>query len=100
MRVLFSRASRRDMRDIALYIAADNPVRAHSFLGEMEEACRLLANKPYRFGLLPNYETRGLRRRPFDRYVIIYGVDEDHVIIHRIANAALDLDSLLKTLER
>ena len=71
MRVVFSEASRHDLRAIIGFIAADSPARARSFLAELEQACVSLADKPLRFPLVPAYEARAYRRRPYGNYSII-----------------------------
>jgi len=95
MRVVIVGTARKDLRDIALYIAEHNPVRAMSYVSELREACLSLADKPLRFGLLPGHEDRDLRIRPHGRYVIIYSVRTDRVLVHRVVNAALDRSNVV-----
>lgn len=95
MRVRFTDASRRDLANIALFIARDNESRALSYVDELEQACLGLSENPDRFGFLDGRENKGLRRRPFGRYLIIYRAEPDKVMIHRIVSTALDLANLL-----
>jgi len=50
-----------DLEQIADYIAADNPMRALSFVGELRKRCKRLADIPKGLPLLPRYEHVGIR---------------------------------------
>ena len=93
MRVVIAGSARNDLQDITIYIAEDNPARARSYVRKLREACISLSDSPLRFSLLPDHE--GFRFRPYGRYVIIYSVLEDHVVIHRVVNAALDRSNMV-----
>lgn len=95
MRVVFSDASRMDLRSIAVFIAGDSPARARSFVAELASACTSLADKPLRYPLIPEYEAKGLRRRPYGTYAIIYMVGTDTIAIARVLHSAMDLDAAL-----
>ena len=95
MRVLFSDTSRRDLRGITVFITADNPVRARSFVAELVGACTSLADNAQRYPLLPRYEAKGLRRRPHGNYAIIYSIGADAITIVRVLHAAMDLEAAL-----
>lgn len=95
MRVIFTDASRVDLRNITIFIAGDSPVRARSFVAELASACTSLADKPLRYPLIPEYENNGLRRRPYGNYAIIYTVGTDAITIARVLHSAMDLDVAL-----
>lgn len=95
MRVRFTRGSKRDLADIALYISRDSENRALTYIDELQQACLTLAENADRFGFLTGREHVGLRRRPYGRYLIIYRVSDDTVMIHRIVSSALDTANLL-----
>jgi toxin ParE1/3/4 len=95
MRVIFSDASRIDLRSITVFIASDSPTRARSFVAELAGACSSLADKPFRYPLIPDYEAKGLRRRPLGNYAIIYTVGTDAVTIARVLHTAMDLNAAL-----
>jgi len=46
MQVVFSLQAEIDLEEIADYIAADNPARAVSFIGEIREQCVRIAAAP------------------------------------------------------
>ena len=95
MRLRFSRDAQKDLFDIARYIARDNPLRAARFADELIVACQELRDQPERFPVLRRYAARGLRRRPYGTYSIIYVVGADDVFIVRIVSAARDLDPII-----
>tara|TARA_R110002020_G_scaffold6143_6_gene25701 strand:- start:1933 stop:2226 length:294 start_codon:yes stop_codon:yes gene_type:complete len=95
MRVIFSAASRKDLLAIAVFIAADNPARARSFVNELRVACAGLAEQADRFAVIPGYEAKGYRRRPHGHYSIIYFADQDTVRIFRVVHSARNLGQVL-----
>jgi len=95
MRVVFADASRADLRAITIFIAGDSPSRARSFVAELASACTSLADKPFRYPLIPEYETKGVRRRPYGNYAIIYTVGANTITIARVLHAAMDVDVAL-----
>ena len=46
MKLQASPRAARDLQEIALYIAQDNPQRAMSFIGELRERCLRVADAP------------------------------------------------------
>jgi plasmid stabilization system protein ParE len=94
MRLQFSTESKGDLREIGDYIALDNPIRALTFIGELEECCRALVDMPLRF---PQIQKSGveMRRRVFKGYSIFYVVDGDAVVVARILNDAVDYEQKL-----
>ena len=51
-RLVYTPQSKKDLSDIGLYIARDNPRRAMSFVRELREQCRKITQAPkaYRYG--------------------------------------------------
>jgi toxin ParE1/3/4 len=95
MKVVLSRAAQADLREIAFYIARDNKVRAISLVGEPQSKAQDTGRIPRAFPLIPRYEDRGIRRRPFGAYLILYRIDDDRVAIVRILHGARDYEALL-----
>lgn len=94
-RVILTVAAERDLVEIIDYIAERNPTRALSLAGELRAACLARAHFPY----------GGRRRRdisddlltfPYGRYLIVYSVEADHLLIRRILHGARDIDRLLR----
>lgn len=94
-RLLLSPRAATDLEEIAEYIARDNPVRAASFVAELEEKCRLVAAAPElhppRADLAP-----GLRVAVHGRYLVMYRdlPDQNTVRIERVLHGARNLPHL------
>jgi plasmid stabilization system protein ParE len=62
MIVTFTVAAEADLEAIADWIAADDPLRATTFVIELRQNCEALSDMPRRFPLVPRYEDAGIRR--------------------------------------
>ena len=91
MLVVFSSTARRDLIEIASFIATDSPSRAKTFIDELAAACEGLSDQPERFALIRGYEGKGYRSRPYGSYAIVYGVEQDHVRVLRVLHGARNL---------
>lgn len=95
-RLLLSPRAAIDLEEIAEYIARDNPVRAASFVAELEAKCRAVAETP------ELYPTRtdlapGLRMAVHGRYLVLYRdqLDENAVRIERVVHGSRNLSRLI-----
>jgi plasmid stabilization system protein ParE len=79
-----------DLEGIGDHIAADNPTRAVTFIGELVDACRGLADFPARFPIAERYAAAGIRQRVHGNYLIYYRVSGDDVEVIRIVHGAID----------
>jgi plasmid stabilization system protein ParE len=95
MKVVVSDAAYRDLLDIGRAIAKDSPRRAISFIDELHERCRGLSTMSRAFPLLPGWEDRGVRRRPFGDYLIFYRISSREVQVLRILHGARDYERIL-----
>lgn len=95
MKVVFTATAERNLENIADYIAADNPLRAVSFVRELRSKAMGLAGLPRAFPLVPRYERFGIRRRSHGQYLIFYRIEEDRIMILLVAHGAQDYDRLL-----
>ncbi|WP_347486169.1 type II toxin-antitoxin system RelE/ParE family toxin [Vandammella animalimorsus] len=78
------------------YIAADNPVRALSFVRELRAQCQRIALSPRSYRLRPELG-KSIRSCAHGRYVIFFESDEhDAVLIVRILHGARDLPALFQ----
>ena len=89
MRVEFSAAAESDLRDISLFIGADNPSRALSFALELRQACRDLQTMARRFEMVLSHGDRAIHRRVYRGYSIFYAVGERVQIVRIIHGAAV-----------
>jgi toxin ParE1/3/4 len=93
MRCLYSARAVDDLEDIAEYIARDNPQRALSFIGELRTRCEQFVTFPLNAPLRPDI-AEGIRMVPFGRYLILYSIAGDDLLIERIAHGARDIGQL------
>ena len=88
MKVIWSRAAEDDLVEIAAYIKQDAPKQAESFMRELAEADEAIADMPLAFGLVPRLEDRGIPKRAYGRYVILYQIEAGR--LHRVSHGARD----------
>lgn len=96
MNIVLSSRALGDLRRIAGFIARDNPLRAATFVGELRDTTRRLADMPHAFPLVPRFEAHGIRRRAWKGYGILYSVDGSQVFVHRILGPGQDHDRALQ----
>jgi toxin ParE1/3/4 len=90
-RLDFSPEAEADLLDIAAYIARDNPMRALSFIDELESRCADLLRFPEAGTPRPELAP-DLRSKPHGRYVIFYTPGPTAVRIERILHGARDVE--------
>ena len=95
MKVRFAAAAERSLEQIADYIAADNPARARSFVRELREKALSVGEMPHAFPLASRFERNGIRRRLHGKYLILYRIDENEVVVIAFIHGARDYDVLL-----
>ena len=84
-----------DLREIASYIAEDDPERAMSFVAELEERAAEAAARPLSFRERA-YISPGLRAIAHGRYLIFFRDLDDEVRIVRVVHGARDLPRLFE----
>jgi toxin ParE1/3/4 len=92
-RLGFAPAARDDLRAIGAYIAQDNPVRALSFVAELEAKARQIAETPRGFPMREDISA-GLRAAVHGRYLLLFRELEDEVRIVRVVHGMRDLGGL------
>lgn len=95
MIVVLTNEAKADLERIGDFIAADNPRRAETFIAELLERCLRLAEMPQAYPLVPRYEQSGIRRRPYENYLVFYRVTQTRVEILHILNGAQDYEPIL-----
>jgi toxin ParE1/3/4 len=92
-RLAFTPAARDDLLAIGAYIAEDDPVRADSFIAELEVKARQTTERP---GSFPAREdiSAGLRAAVHGRYLLLFREMDDEVLIVRIVHGARDLQRM------
>ena len=86
----YSQSSRRDLVEIAEYIARDNPTAAFRILERFDQACQDLARTPS-LGFSVEELPDNWRVWPVGSYLIIYFPEGEGVGIIRIVHGARDL---------
>jgi len=93
--VVVTAGAERDLEDIASYVAAQSPRSALMLIRGLREKCESLADTPRGYPLVPRYEHKGVRRRPFGNYLIFYRVGQDAIEVIHILHGARDYEPLL-----
>lgn len=96
MIVFFTDEAEDSLERIGDFIGADNPSRAASFIAELRDRALGLAELPRAFPLVPRFEERGIRRRSYRGYGILYSVEDDRIVIHLVLGPGQDHDHLLR----
>ncbi len=78
MRIVFSRATKRDLREIGDHISENSREAANRFLNLLEARCLGLAKRPLRFRVVFPLDPP-VRQAIHGRYRIFYSVRDDHV---------------------
>jgi toxin ParE1/3/4 len=94
VKIEFSIEARTDLRNIGDWIAQENPVRAISFVDELEAACLSLVDFPERFPVFKRLPEGSLRRKVHGHYLIFYLVQAERVDVARILHGAQDYSEL------
>ncbi|MFL5342368.1 MAG: type II toxin-antitoxin system RelE/ParE family toxin [Gemmataceae bacterium] len=83
----------KDLIEISLRIALDNPFHADRYLDLLDEKMRLLATSP-RMGRLHPELSAGLRGFAVDDYIVFYREAIQGIDVVRVLHGARDIDSL------
>ncbi|MBB4374908.1 addiction module RelE/StbE family toxin [Bradyrhizobium sp. cir1] len=95
MIVVLTAEAEADLEDIASYIVEQSPRSALTLIRGLREKCETLTDAPRAYPLVPRYEHRGIRRRPFGNYLIFYRVGHDVIEVIHILHGARDYEPLL-----
>ena len=95
MKVRLSDAALRDLTEIGLYVAAENPKAARTLVLSIRAKTEEIGLYPAAFPVIPRYGAAGIRRKPIGSYLIFYTVSAEHVLVVRILHAARNYATLL-----
>ena len=90
----FAPEALRDLESIADYIAADNPIRALTFVREIKERCDKLGSFPQSARRFPELGNDA-HIVPYRNYVILYRNLSHEVSIERVIHGARDILALI-----
>ena len=85
MKLRYERGALSDLDEIFSYIAKDNPEAASRLVARIEAVGAKIAASPYLGQATRNPR---FRRFPVGRYLIVYEVGENEVIIHYVRHGA------------
>lgn len=83
-----------DLREIAEYIARDNPARAESYVAEILDRIAWVGENPLLHPVRLDWNS-GLRIALHGRYRILYRHNDGLVVILRVVHSSRDLETLL-----
>jgi toxin ParE1/3/4 len=89
-RLAFAPTARDDLLAIGLYISEDDPVRAESFVAELEAKALQIVEWPRSFPSLDDISP-GLRAAAHGRYLLLFRELREEVRIVRVVHGARDL---------
>lgn len=92
MKVRISDRAQADLEEIGDWIAAENPLRADSFVAELADRALALGRHPRRFPAVAR--VAGLRKLVWRGYLIFYLILPDRVEIARIIHGSRDWAAL------
>lgn len=90
MKVILTQTVIADLIAIGRYIARDNPIRAETFVQELEQKCRDLGDMPKAWPLVTHRKNKDIRRRVYGDYLILYRIGRDAVYIVHVLHGAQD----------
>lgn len=86
----FAEWARKDLLEIARYIARDNPRRARSFVNELRQQCTLLVEQPG-LGVARPDLAEDLRQLTYERYFIFFSETDSGILVERVLHSARNL---------
>ncbi|CCD99005.1 type II toxin-antitoxin system RelE/ParE family toxin [Bradyrhizobium sp. STM 3809] len=95
MTVILTAEAEADLEQIVEYVEAQSPASALKLLRQLRDKCDTLIDAPRGYPLVPRYEDRGIRRRPFGQFLIFYRLRDDTIEIIHILHGARDYEKLL-----
>ena len=85
MKLRYERGALSDLDEIFSYIAKDNQEAASRLVARIEESTARIAASPYLGAASRNPR---FRRFPVGKYLIVYEVGDDEVVIHYVRHGA------------
>ena len=95
MECILTEKADRDLSEIKEYIALDNPKAADALLSDFEKAFDNLASMPKIGHINKNLTNKNVRFLNIKKYVIIYKINDDSVVVIRISSAYRDIPEMI-----
>ena len=84
-----------DLVSIGEFIWQGNPERAISFVDELTGRFRIIADRPKSFPAR-DHVLKGLRSAGYGRYLILFRLERDHILILRVLHSARNVAKILR----
>ena len=97
MKVSFTKQAENDLEQIADFIALDNPIRALSFIKELEQKSLAIADMPKAFPIVSELPELNIRRRVYQNYSIFFCIEVEGIFIVRILNSTMNYTALFES---
>ena len=98
MKVILAPEALDDLRNIATWIAEDNPIRAQSFSRELRDKCASLSQNARRFRIVRRVGDHDIRKCNHRHYLIFYRVIASQVEILHVLHGSRDWDAIFAKL--
>ena len=85
-RVAWRKQARSDIASIKEHIARDSPVNAKKVVAAIEQAADRLADFPYAFRMIPEFQDPDRRETFVHQYRLMYRVELDRIRILRVVH--------------
>jgi toxin ParE1/3/4 len=82
-----------DLEAIGDFIAAEDPVRAVSFIDEIVSLCTNIAEAPRAYSRRDDL-AKGLRQAVHGRYLVFFTADDEGIVVERVLHGARRLEDL------
>jgi toxin ParE1/3/4 len=93
MRAHFTPQAEIDLEEMGDYIALDNPLRAVSFIGEIRQHCKNIADRPHHYAARSDLGD-AIRICAHGNYLIVFESLEDGALILRVLHGARDVPGI------
>ena len=93
MRLHFTPQTETDLEEIGDYIALDNPARAVTFIQEIRQHCKQIADGPTRYAARPDLGDV-VRICVHGNYLIVFEPYEEGALILRVLHSARNLHGI------
>jgi toxin ParE1/3/4 len=87
--------ARRDLSDIWMYVARGAPDNADKVLDRIDQQFRLMAAYPL-IGRIRSDIARDMRSLVVERWLILYRIEQDGIVVSRVIDGARNLSRLAK----
>ncbi len=89
--IRWSARAMRDLDQIAVYIARDNPKAACEWIAKLRKTAENAAHMPLAARIVPEIQRDDIREVFLQSYRIVYGVRDDHIFVFTVFGGGKEL---------